>query len=51
MVEGLRKKICITKSYYLVYAGVSNIKVYFYINKAININKWTPIYYLTDIYN
>ena len=38
------------KSYYLVYAGVSNIRVYFYINKAININKWVLIYYLVNAY-
>jgi hypothetical protein len=30
--------------------GVSNIRVYFYINKAININKWALIYYLADVY-
>jgi len=30
--------------------GVSNIRVYFYINKAININKWAPIHHLADIY-
>ena len=30
--------------------GVGNIRVCFYINKAININKWAPIYHLVDIY-
>jgi len=38
------------KFYYLVYIGVSNIRVYFYIYKAININKWVFTYYLADIY-
>ena len=32
-----------------MYVGVGNIKVYFYISKAIDINKWIPIYYLADI--
>jgi hypothetical protein len=30
--------------------GVSNIRVCFYINKAINTNKWAPTYHLADIY-
>ena len=40
---------CTIKSYYLMYVGVSNIKVYFYINKAININKWVLTHYSADI--
>ncbi|OCK91138.1 uncharacterized protein K441DRAFT_730728, partial [Cenococcum geophilum 1.58] len=27
-----------------------NIRVCFYVNKAIDINKWTPTYYLADAY-
>jgi len=33
-----------------VYAGVGNIKVYFYINKAIDINKWALTHHSADIY-
>ena len=32
-----------------MYAGVGNIRVCFYINKAIDINKWTPTHHSADI--
>jgi exonuclease III len=39
---------CTTKSYHLVHAGVSNTRVCFYVNKAIDINKWAPMHHSAD---
>ena len=32
-----------------MHVGVSNTKIYFYINKVINTNKWAPTHYLVDV--
>ena len=39
---------CIIKSYYLMHAGVGNIKICFYINKTIDINKWALTHHLAN---
>ena len=40
---------CTTKFYHIVHAGVVNTKVCFYINKAIDTNKWTFTHHLADV--
>ena len=44
-----RNTTCTTKSYHLMHTGVGNTKICFYINKAIDINKWTFTHHSADI--